>query len=224
MTCFSAKRQSTAFLDMRLRAREHARIAAHLYDCASCAAYFEQVGSLRSGLNALPGVATPPRLNTALRVLASRELQAMEEWGGSRWKRTWERWKFRLRLLIDPLTIPATGGVLSSLILFGSLAFAIDNTSQSVDYDVPLISMNDITANLVPVEFRSKEVVLTMSLDGDGHIRDYAVQDGTSSFTGNTTRLQYNNIVLPDFQGILAFDHPTNSDISIQFTPLAFRR
>lgn len=223
MTCFSAKRQSTAFLDKRLRAREHARVAAHLYDCASCAAYFEQVGSLRSGLNALPGVDAPPQLKTALRVLASRERQIMEVTHGSPWKLTWNRWKFRIRLFFEPLTIPAAGGVLSSLVLFGTFALGIGATNVvAVNYEVPIAGVNDFTANLVPVELRSKDVILTMSLDSDGHIQDYAVQDGTTSFTGDTDQLQYNNIALPDFAGI--FTHPLTGDIKIRFTPIAFRR
>lgn len=223
MTCYSAKRQSTAFLDKRLRAREHARVAAHLYDCASCASYFEQVNSLRSGLHALPRVATPPGLKTALRVMASRERQVIEETHGERWKLTWNRWKFRLRVMLEPITIPAAGGILSSLILFGTLAFAIDTASQAaVSYEVP-ITDDDATANLVPVELNSKEVILTMSLDSDGHIQDYAVQDGAQSFTGDTARLQYNNIALPNFSGILAPTHLTTSDIRIRFTPIAYR-
>ena len=225
MTCYSAKRQSTAFLDKRLRARENARVAAHVCDCVSCAAYFEQVGSLRSGLHSLPGVIAPASLKTALRVLASRERQVIEETHGDRWKLTWNRWKFRFRVMLEPITIPAAGGILSSLILFGTLSLGIDNISKAaVNYEVPIASADDGTTNLVPIELRSKEVILTMSLDSDGHIQDYAVQDGTQSFTGDTARLQYNNISLPNFAGILAFAHPLTSDIRIRFTPIAFRR
>ena len=221
MTCYSAKRQSTAFLDKHLRPRENARIAAHLNECADCAVYFEQVGSLCSGLNALPGVIAPAGLKTALRVLASRERQVVEQTHGSRWKLPWERWKFRLRVMMEPITIPAAGGLLSALMLFGTLSLAIDTNaiSASVGYEAPIMSTDD--TNLVPIELRSKDVILTMSLDSDGHIQDYAVQDGTTSFTGNTARLQYNNISLPDFAGILSFAHPITSDIRIRFTPIA---
>ena len=222
MTCYSAKRQSTAFLDKRLRARENARIAAHLNECAACAAYFEQVGSLRSGLNALPGVIAPAGLKTALRVIASRERQVAEQAHGSRWKLTWDRWKFRARVMMEPVTIPAAGGILSALMLFGTFWLAIDTTKvAAAGYDVPLTNLEDTSTNLVPIELRSKDVILTMSLDSDGHIQDYAVQDGTTSFTGDTARLQYNNIALPDFAGILAFAHPLTSDIRIRFTPIA---
>jgi hypothetical protein len=225
MTCYSAKRQSTAFLDKRLRAREKARIAAHLNECADCAAYFEQVGSLRSGLNALRGVVAPAGLNTALRVLASRERQVAEQAHGSRWKLTWDRWKFRVRVMMEPITIPAAGGLLSALMLFGTFSLAIDTNTvaAAVDYEVPIANADDITANLVPIELRSKDVILTMSLDSDGHIQDYAVQDGTTSFTGDTAHMQYNNISLPDFAGILAFAHPLTSDIRIRFSPIALR-
>jgi hypothetical protein len=79
-------------------------------------------------------------------------------------------------------------------------------------------------ANLVPLELRSA-VIVTLSLDGNGRITDYAVRDGSASFVGDAMRLQQaRNISIPEFPSVLALAQPISSDISIRFTPLLFRQ
>ncbi len=127
-----------------------------------------------------------------------------------------------MREIMRPFTIPATGGVLSSLILFAALAFTISTTTQTVGYEVPVQYADTMDPTLVPVELRSS-VVLTLTLDGTGRIIDYAVQDGSGSFVGDTSRLPYSNIALPEFRSVLALAQPVSRDISISVTPLVFR-
>jgi hypothetical protein len=224
MTCFSAKRQSTVYVDGRLRDGERSRIAAHLSKCDRCASHFEQIASLRSAARELPQAVAPARLTTVLRVMASRERQIVDQNRGSQFRAFWSRWMFRIDDMIRPLTIPATGGLLSSFILFGALAFTIGTATRSVNYDVPLLYTDNEDANLVPLQLGSGAVVLTITTDSNGRIRDYAVRDGSDSFTGDTTRLHSNNIVLPQFPSVLALAHPISGDIRISFTPLEVRQ
>jgi putative zinc finger protein len=224
MTCFSAKRQSTVYVDGRLRDGERSRITAHLRKCDRCASHFEEIASLRSAARELPEAIAPAHLTNILRVMASRERQVLEQSQGSRLRAFWSRWKFRMDDMIRPLTIPATGGLLSSFILFGALAFTIGTATRSVSYEVPVVYADDSDANLVPLQFGSDAVVLTITTDSNGRIRDYAVRDGSDSFTGDTTRLHSNNIVLPQFPSVLALAHPISGDIQISFTPLELRQ
>jgi hypothetical protein len=174
---------------------------------------------VRSTLRDLPDPIAPPRLGINLRIIASIERKSIRS---SRLERLWNRWKFRMNELMRPVTIPATGGLLSSLILFTALAVMISTTTRAVGYDVPVLYADRTDPNLVPVQLRSS-VVLTLSLDGKGRITDYAVQDGSGSFVGDPSRLQYNNIALPEFRTVLAMAQPVNRDISISVTPLLFR-
>ena len=121
------------------------------------------------------------------------------------------------------LTIPVTGGVLSSLVLFSALALTIGETTRAVGYDVPVAYADSIDPNLVPIELRSS-VVLSFSLDRSGRIRDYAVQDGSDTFVGDAALLQNRTIALPEFRTVLAVRRPVNRDISIYFIPLVFRQ
>jgi hypothetical protein len=223
MNCWIAKRRSTSFIDGRLRERERARIARHLNECPSCSSEFEQMRSVRSTLRALPVSKPPAHLRAALQVAASRERQAIAEGAWSRIRRAWNRLLFRLEDSMRPITLPATGGLLSSIILFGALSFTIGTTTRVSNYEVPIMYADHWGANLVPLQLRSS-VVLSMNLDGKGRITEYEIRDGSASFIGDTAQLQYNNIAVPDFPSVLAVAQPINRGISISFTPIVYRQ
>ncbi len=223
MRCWSVKRRSTDYVDGRLRQGERSRLEAHLSECEDCEVRVHEIRSVRSALGKLAEPKAPSELRTKLQVTASHERQSLLQTDGSRLLRIWNNWKFRVDEIMRPLTIPATGGLLSSLILFGALAFTIRTTTTGVTYDVPVFYANHADPNLVPVELRSS-VVLTLSLDGSGRITNYAVRDRSGSFVGDATRLQGNNISLPDFRSVLAMAQPTTRDISISFIPMVFQR
>ncbi len=219
MTCWSVKRRSTDYVDGRLRGSERSRVAAHLAECDTCSQQIEEFSSVRSTLRGLRVPIAPAPLRTELLIMASRERKLSRN---SRLERLWNHWKFRLNEMMRPLTIPATGGLLSSLVLFAALALTISTTTRAVTYEVPVLYADRTDPNLVPVELRSS-VVLTLTLDDKGRITDYAVRDGSDSFVGDPSRLQYNNIALPEFRTVLAMTQPVSRDISISFTPLLFR-
>lgn len=223
MNCWSAKRRREDFIEDRLRPNERSRVSAHLAECQSCSIEFEQARAVRSNLRRLPSPKVPSQLRTALRVKASQERFAVEHHQGSPLVRLWENWLYRLDELMRPITIPATGGLLSSLMLFGALTFTIGTTGVSANYEVPVFYADPLQANLVPMQLQSS-VLLTLSLDGKGHITDYAFRDKSDFYVGDATRLQYKNIAMPDFPNVLAITSPINRDISIRFVPIVFRR
>jgi hypothetical protein len=178
---------------------------------------------LRSNLQSLP---TPPPssgLEVRLRIIASREKQALVQTRGSRLLLFWQKWKFRIDELMRPLTIPATGGLLSSILLFATLALTITTTSRGVTYDVPVLYADQNGQNLVPISINS-DVILNISLDGKGHIQEYRVSDGAAWVSGDPSRLIYKNIAMPQFPSVLTIAHPVTGDISIKLTPLVFRQ
>jgi Putative zinc-finger len=223
MKCWSTRRRIADYVDGRLRESERSRMAAHLHDCAACSLRFEQIRSVRAALGRLPSSVSPARLSTALRVKASQERQAALETNGSRWRRIWDPWKLRLDDVMRPLTLPATGGLLSSLILFAAFAFTVESTASVVNYEVPVLNAIRADANLVPLQLQSS-VTLTMSLDENGRITDYTARGASDWFVGDATRLQGNNIALPSFRSVLELPQPVSSDIRIKFTPILFRQ
>lgn len=222
MKCWSTRRRIADYVDGRLRPGDRARMAAHLRDCVSCSQRFEEIRSVRVTLGSLPQSVSPARLSTALRVKASQERQATLQTRGSRLQLIWNRWRLRLDDFMRPLTIPATGGLLSSLILFAAFAFTIESTASAVTYEVPVLNAKHFSANLVPFQLRSS-VTLNMSLDENGRITDYSARGASAWFVGDAIRLQGENIALPSFGSVLELAQPVSSDISIKFTPILFR-
>jgi hypothetical protein len=225
MICWSAKRHKSDYLDGRLRDGIRSRVAKHLSECGSCAQQFEQLQCVRSEVGSLTEPKLPARLAIKLRVDASKQHQLFLETKGSRFKQMWNSWRFRFDEMMRPLTIPATGGIASSLILFSAFAFAftIGTTTQAATYEVPLLNGDNMNANLIPVELRSS-VTLTMSLDGSGRITDYLVNNGSGSFVGDTSRFQSDAISLPSFQNVLGAAQPISRDVRISVTPIVFRQ
>lgn len=221
MTCRSVERRINDYVDGRLRGAELTRLEAHLSGCGECELRIDEVRSVRSSLRALPGVEVPPQLRVRLRVQASQERQVMIETNGSRLLHLWNNWKFRFQEMMRPLTIPATGGFFSSLALFAAFALTISTTTRVVTYDVPIVYADHIDANLVPMQLSSM-VIVTLNTDGNGRITDYAFREGSESFVGDTSRLQSNNISLPDIPGVMSIAQPVSSAISISFKPIVF--
>lgn len=227
MICWSVKRRTHAYVDGKLGSLERAWIERHLRACDSCSANFDQISSIRRALQCLPRRPAPAQLAVRLRIAASRERQLLLATNGSRWLAVWKSWKFRMDQVMRPLTIPATGGLLSSVALFVALAFTIGNIGRNappaVNYEVRILGLAQNDPTLVPVELRSS-VVLTMSVDSGGHIANYAVRNGSSSFVGNTATARDSNISIPDFPSVFAAAEPVTRDISISFTPIVFRQ
>ena len=221
MTCWSVNRRINDYVDGRLRGSELTRFEAHLSECGECELRIDEVRSVRSSLRSLPTTEMPVDLRFRLRVRASQERVVLLETNGSRFLRFWNVWKFRLHEMMRPLTIPATGGFVSAVALFGIFAFTLSTTTSVVAYDVPIIYADHIRANLVPMELRSA-VVVTLSTDGAGRITDYAFREGSRSVVGDTSRLESNNISLPEIPGVVNAQ-PISTDIRISFTPIVYR-
>jgi anti-sigma factor RsiW len=222
MTCWSVKRRMNDYVDGRLRGSELSRLESHLSECGECELRIDEVRSVRSSLRSLPATEIPTDLRVRLRVRASQERVVLLETNGSRILRFWNSWKFRLNEMMRPITIPATGGFVSSIALFGAFALTFSTTTRVVAYDVPVVYASNMSANLVPMELQSSAVV-TFTTDGSGRITDYAYSDGSKSFIGQTSRLQSNNISLPSIPNVMTIAQPMSSDIRITFTPLVFR-
>jgi hypothetical protein len=221
-SCHQVKRNSSAYLDNRLRTDQRTGVIDHLSQCATCAQFFDQLSLIRSAMNGLPSPAVPSRLRISLRIMASRERAEVEATHGSRWAARVERWKLRLNEMMRLLAIPATGGVISSLVLFGFFILTIGTTTQIASYEVPLSAVSPSEPNLVPVELGSHIVILNMSIDSSGRMGDYAFADPEGKFTADL-RAHPASINMPEMPTVFGLAQPISGDIEIKFLPIAFR-
>jgi hypothetical protein len=140
-----------------------------------------QYESTRAALKALPALKPPPYLLTTLRVLASRD-QARRV-SGETLPAPWAEWvarvKFRARLVMRPLAVPVAGGLASALLLFGLVMPNFMSLRHDAGFDVPtILSTGPIFVGMGPFGFGEDEIVVDLTVDGQGRFVDYSLPDG----------------------------------------------
>src|SRR5450755_274552 len=116
-----------------------------------------------SMLRSLPPRVPPAGFATSLRVIASRERQRLvENRGMGQVFASWlERMRFMLRDMLRPLMLPATGGVVSAVVLFSMWVVPTYPLRAKMVVDIPT---NLTTMDVVDAVKSSTGVGLTESV------------------------------------------------------------
>jgi hypothetical protein len=177
-------------------------------------------------LRALPRHVPPPDLGLKLRVIASQEQarRALPVW--RRWQ---EQGKLTLRNLMQPLALPAVGGLCSAIFLFSSLvpSFTFYRTPDSPQssfgmvagmFAVPVVLSSAPTLkNLAPIGFFDGDAVVDLRIDAAGRIVNYSIvgTDGTGS--DKLRRSIENNLLFTTFAPATAFGRPVAGTLRLTF-------
>jgi hypothetical protein len=170
MTCVSARQGLAGYVQEQLGAAERAEVRRHLEACEACFEEYEYQARLANPLRELPAVEPPARLAVAIR------LRVLPQHRPS----LWERWQVHLSNLMRPVAIPAAGGLLSALILFGILlpAVAARRVASAV-YDVPTTLVTEPRfkdASPFPV---TEDLMVEAWIDERGNITNFEVLSPT---------------------------------------------
>jgi hypothetical protein len=208
MSCEYSQESISTYLDGRLTEPERKSLVLHLQVCGECAAAHDSTARLRSALRSTPVAPAPKRLETQLRILASRELVRRRRMSCVP---ALAEWMDRVRLLFDnlmrPMALPFAGGLTSALFMFvmllPSLGFLRDTTH---DTPSPLYTEASVGRldNFASGSKTSDDTVVEVQIDGQGHMVDYNVLEG--KMTG-------------DFGNLLLFATFTPATVFLQPAP-----
>jgi hypothetical protein len=146
MNCYQARRRLSGYLDGAVSASERLRLSTHLDSCNACREDLNDYRLLVARLANVEPVAAPADLALRIRVQAS--------FGRSPWlplTRLWSRTVMVFRNILEPLAVPAAGGIVTALAVFALLV-------QNVLVGVPVggIVPDDLPLNLVqPAQLES---------------------------------------------------------------------
>jgi anti-sigma factor RsiW len=121
MGCAQVRCLLPGYLDGALPERAgqqgHTRVAQHLEGCAACRAELQSYRELSTMMSSIRPAAPPEQLGVTIRNAIS-QARAVRGFAGRM-----RRWKSRAGLvlenILEPLALPATGGVLVALLVFG---------------------------------------------------------------------------------------------------------
>ncbi len=128
-------------------------------------------------LRSLPRLRPPAGLNSSLRVIASREIQRIVH-GRSLTKM--DRFKLSFDNLMRPLALPFAGGIFSAVILFSMWVVPSFPVHASTASDVPIgLTTMAAVKRMAPIATTANEdVVVDVTIDGDGRMIDYTIVSG----------------------------------------------
>lgn len=223
MKCDKVRTRLAGYLDYAVttavRAEERAAIREHLAACVSCREELERYRKLSSLLSRMPKAVPPPDLAVRIRVAAA-QLQPTLDWRGR-----WQHFKDRAEVILDntfrPLTVPATGGFFSAIVVFFFvLQMIVPGISVKADpNDVPtsllqpaaLIALSDLPGSS-PEEEHSDvilqhDLVVDVVVDARGQMMRYDILNGTDT---TAVRHQLDQLLLfSRFRPMLSFGRPT---------------
>lgn len=158
MNCGEAARYLPGYLDGTIRPRHRAGVREHLFSCIDCRQQLEHYRLLASYLARLEPITPPRDLALRIRIQASRL-------NSDRLGDCWNRVRLCFKNILEPLAVPATGGLLTALAVFVLVV-------QNILVGVPMGGAvpNDLPLNLVePARLESLAPFPIPGIVADGH-------------------------------------------------------
>ena len=223
MNCRAVRPRLAGYLDDTLahssRSADRAIIRVHLEGCAPCRQELQKFRKLSMLLATVPQQLPPADLAIRIKVAAA-QLEPVISWAGRA-----RRLQSRAELLIDnvfrPLTLPATGGFMTAILVFVFVfqMLAPGTTVRAVENDVPinlmrpaeLVALPDYAQPWAPeydVELALPHGLLVdVTVDARGAMTDYQILAGPHSID---TRHELDQILLfTRFTPMTSFGRPT---------------
>jgi hypothetical protein len=221
VSCKEIVHNLSMVLDRKVPVDAAAEYDGHFAECASCAHQLRSAQQLRSSLRSIPARMAPVALTTKLRVIGSHERLRRQRYGSP--GALWRNWLADARLLFQnlmrPLAIPTFGGVTSSIILFSMLMPALATRVALTRDDIPTVLNTQVSLkNIVPLAFAHDEVVVELTIDGQGQIADYSIPDCQRMPVSPAMRRAIEcNLLFTQFNPATTFGQPKAGKIRISY-------
>ena len=239
MKCATVQKNLAGYLDDALigeeRVRERVAVREHLELCGGCREELQRFRKLAVLLSRVPKSVPPADLAVRIKVAAAQAQQS-QSWA-TRWRNFRDHAQIILENVFRPLTVPATGGLVSAMLVF-ALVFQMivpGITVRAVENDVPinlmrpakLVSLSDYPETWAPekhdVELSSPHGLLVdVTVDAEGRMTDYQILSGPTS--SDLSRQVYQMLLFSRFSPMLSFGRPTaGGHVVVSFSAVRVR-
>jgi hypothetical protein len=224
MKCATVRTRLAGYLDDAVKnaadSAERPEVREHLDACAECREELQRYRKLSMLLSSTPKAIPPADLAIRIKVAAS---QAQARQG---WRHRWQRLHDRGELLVDnvfrPLTLPATGGLFSAVLIFVlALQLILPGIAVHADpNDIPLSFLQPaelVTLSQYPEAWAPEEhdaelslphgLLVDVTVDAHGQMSGYQILSGPNS---SQLRHQLDQMLLfSRFRPMMSFGRPT---------------
>jgi len=205
----------SSYLDGAVTRSQMARMDEHLRACGECAGRFRSLQHTQSLVGSLGRKPAPPDLALKLRVALSQELANSRR---SRWERLQVRWENAFNATM----VPATAGLITTLIIFGVLISVLYPAQVRAANDVPTMLYTPAQLESTPFELtmgvaNADSLVVEAYVGADGRVQDYRLLSAPEDAQAILPQLK-NMLIFTTFQPATAFGQPTASRVILTFS------
>lgn len=174
MSCASARRLFSSYLDGAVSGREMRKISEHLSSCQECAQDYALLEKTRALVSSLGSRQAPPDLAVKIRLNIASEQSR-------NWRQALQGPVLALRYGLSNFVLPATAGVLGALVFFAALiGFFVPppvsaNDVPTMFYTPPLLENPGYTNEALNLD---SPIVIEASVDANGYVHDYRIISG----------------------------------------------
>ena len=206
----------SSYLDGAVTRREFSQVDEHLRDCRECAERYASLRKTQQMVGALGRKSSPPDLALRLRVAMSQEIANAQR---SRWEMVRVRWENAFNAVM----VPATAGVVTTLIIFGLLISFLVPAQLTASNDVPTMLYTPPELQFTPFELgignATDSLVVEAYVGADGRVQDYRILSGGDNGEGVLAELK-NMLIFTTFHPATSFGRPTAGRAILTFSKI----
>lgn len=212
MDCRTERKSIVAYADGELGLASRWLLRRHLISCDRCFAEYERLDGVGDVIRALPGSHPPRSLRTKILL---RTL-------GAQSPAIWPRWKVRFQNFLRPLAVPATGGVMSALLLFAALMPNLWFSPRQWTEDVPLTYfahawISNPTVRVPSPVAISSDITVEAFIDKQGRVYDFRLIDLPPTEEQKIRAQLANTLLTTRFDPARSFGQPVRGRILISY-------
>lgn len=220
MKCRDAESQFSAYMDHAMTGKQMREVRAHLEGCGRCRSQYSLLSNTQRMVAGLGRKQPPADLALKLRVRISQELARSR-------RHAFEALTVRVQNAFNAFMVPATAGMITSIIVFGLLI--------GVLYPVPMASANDVPTTLyTPPELafspfgfgmgsiNADTLVVEAYIDQNGRVQDYRILSAPENTKDIIPELN-KMLIFTQFRPATAFGRPTYGRAVLSFAKVNVR-
>jgi len=217
MKCAEAKQLMSPYLDCEVERGEMAAIQVHLESCAACSRRYRAMEKTHALVGAMGRKPAPPDLALKLRVAFSREAANIRRPRCYMLRVRWED-------AFNALMVPATGGLVTTVLTFGLLINLLMPGQIPSANDVPTTFYTPPQLQTTPFEVamdssRTQPLIVEAVVGPDGRVQDYRVLSGEEDGGAVLSELK-NMLIFATFRPATSFGRPTVGRAVLAFSKI----
>jgi hypothetical protein len=217
MKCHEAQHLISPYLDSEIARGQITALQSHLELCATCSSSYRRMQRTQAVVGSLGRKPAPPELALKLRVALSRESANATQ---PRWDRLQVHWKNAFKAVM----VPATGGLVTTILTFGLLINLLWPMQVSGANDVPSTFYTPPQLQATPFEVgvdpaHPEPLIVEAVVGADGRVQDYRILSGGDSSGAVLSELK-NMLIFATFRPATSFGRPTVGRAVLAFSKI----